>query len=79
MARVTVEDCMLHVDNRFALVFLAFKRARQLIAGSRPLTDVMKNKPPVLALREIAAGKVKFDRDVREALSGKFDIKPPKP
>jgi DNA-directed RNA polymerase subunit omega len=75
MARITVEDCMPYVDNRFALVFLAFKRARQLIAGARPLTDVLKNKPPVLALREIASGKVKFDRDVREALSGKFDVK----
>ena len=76
MARVTVEDCASHVDNRFALVFLAVKRARQLIAGARPLTEVSRNKPNVLALREIATGKVKFDRDVREALSGKFD--PPK-
>ena len=74
MARITVEDCVEHVDNRFALVFLAVKRARQLIAGARALTDVSKNKPAVLALREIAAGKVKFDREVRDALSGKFDV-----
>ncbi len=74
MARITVEDCAAHVDNRFALVFLAVKRARQLISGARPLTEVSKNKPAVLALREIATGKVMFDRDVREALSGKFDV-----
>jgi DNA-directed RNA polymerase subunit omega len=77
MARVTVEDCLPLVDNRFALVFLAAKRARQLMAGARPIHETSKNKPPVLSLREIAIGKVKFDRDVREALSGKFD--PPKP
>ena len=72
MARVTVEDCLPLVDNRFALVLLAAKRARQLMAGARPIIDISKNKPPVLSLREIATGKVKFDRDVREALSGKY-------
>jgi DNA-directed RNA polymerase subunit omega len=72
MARVTVEDCIIHVDNRFALVFLAMKRARQLMAGAKPLTDVSKNKPPVLALREIATGKVKFDQDVRKVLMSKL-------
>ena len=72
MARVTVEDCLPLVDNRFALVLLGSKRARQLMSGARPLIDVSKNKAPVLALREIATGKVKFDRDVREALQGKF-------
>ncbi|MBI3181226.1 MAG: DNA-directed RNA polymerase subunit omega [Myxococcales bacterium] len=77
MARVTVEDCLPQVDNRFALVLLAAKRARQLMAGARPIVEGSKNKPPVLSLREIATGKVKFDREVREALSGKFD--PPKP
>ena len=61
------------VDNRFALVLLGAKRARQLMAGARPVIESSKNKPPVLALREIATGKVRFDRDVREALSGKFD------
>lgn len=72
MARVTVEDCLPMVDNRFALVLLGAKRARQLMAGARPIIDVSKNKPPVLSLREISTGKVKFDRSVREALSGKF-------
>lgn len=73
MARVTVEDCLPLVDNRFALVLLGAKRARQLMAGARPVLDTSKNKPPVLALREVATGKVKFDRDVRETLSGKYD------
>ena len=72
MARVTVEDCLPMVDNRFALVLLATKRTRQLMAGARPLL-AQKNKPPVLALREIATGKVRFDRSVRDALSGKYD------
>lgn len=73
MARVTVEDCLPLVDNRFALVILATKRTRQLMAGARPLQPSSKNKAPVLSLREIATGKVRFDRNVREALSGKFD------
>jgi DNA-directed RNA polymerase subunit omega len=73
MARITVEDCVQHVDNRFALVILATKRARQLIAGASPVLAVGRDKPTVMSLREIATGKVKFDRDVRESLSGKFD------
>jgi DNA-directed RNA polymerase subunit omega len=73
MARVTVEDCLPLVDNRFALVLLATKRTRQLMAGARPLMPATKNKAPVLSLREIATGKVRFDRAVRDALSGKFD------
>ena len=72
MARVTVEDCLPRVDNRVALVLLAAKRARQLMAGARPIIEVSKNKPPVLSLREVATGHVKFDRDVREALIGKY-------
>ncbi len=72
MARVTVEDCLPMVDNRFALVLLGAKRARQLMAGARPIIEVSKNKPPVLGLREIATGKVKFDRDVRNTLMGKY-------
>src|SRR5437588_6952895 len=69
MARVTVEDCLPLVDNRFALALLATKRARQLMAGARPLTEA-KDKPRVLALREVATGKVRFDRPVRAALEG---------
>ena len=63
MARVTVEDCLPMVDNRFALVLLGAKRARQLMAGARPILEISKNKPPVLALREVATGKVRFDRE----------------
>ncbi len=73
MARVTVEDCLPLVENRFALVLLATKRTRQLMAGARPVVENTKNKPPVLALREIATSKVRFDRSVRDALTGKFD------
>jgi DNA-directed RNA polymerase subunit omega len=76
MARVTVEDCMEIVGgNRFALVLLSTKRCRQLMAGARPLQENEKNKPSVLALREIASGKVRFDRNLRDALAGKFDDK----
>lgn len=78
MARVTVEDCLPLVENRFALVLLATKRCRQLIAGARPLLDPGKDKAAVLALREVATGKVRFDRDVRDALLGKFE-RPPHP
>lgn len=73
MARVTVEDCLQKIDNRFALVLLATKRTRQLMAGARPLLAQGKNKPAVLSLREIATGKVRFDRSVKDALEGKFD------
>ena len=57
MARVTVEDCLEHVDNRFSLVHAASMRARQLEKGSRRLFD-SKNKDIVHGLREIASGKV---------------------
>jgi DNA-directed RNA polymerase subunit omega len=67
MARVTVEDCLEKVDNRFALVLLSAKRARQLNKGARPLVD-SKNKAPVTALREVAAGKVRFSKPLRETL-----------
>ena len=67
MARVTVEDCLEKVGNRFALVILAAERARQLSKGARPLVRC-DNKPAVTALREIAEGKVNFEGDVREAI-----------
>ena len=57
MARVTVEDCLRQIDNRFSLVHLAAKRVRQLREGAPPHLDV-KNKEVVLALREIATGDV---------------------
>ena len=54
MARVTVEDCLDHVDNRFQLVLVATKRARQLARGASPFVDWENDKPTVVALREIA-------------------------
>lgn len=58
MARITVTDCLEHVDNRFQLVLVATKRARQLILGSEPLVEPDNDKPTVIALREIAEGLV---------------------
>ena len=59
MARVTVEDCLDFVDNRFELVMVASKRARQIaIEGAEPLVAREGDKPTVLALREVASGKV---------------------
>jgi len=57
MARITVEDCLEKVDNRFELVLVGAKRAKQLLKGARPLV-VSENKEVVTALREIAEGKV---------------------
>ena len=60
MARITVEDCLDVVDNRFELVVLASRRARQLAKGADPTIDNSEHedKPTVLALREIAAGQI---------------------
>ncbi len=58
MARVTVEDCLSKVDNRFELVLVASKRARQLANGKEPLVPWENDKPTVVALREIAEDKV---------------------
>lgn len=68
MARVTVEDCLEMVDNRFLLVMLASKRVKQLYKGARPLIENKGgNKNVVLSLREIAAGKVNFEIASRRA------------
>ncbi len=57
MARVTVEDCLEHVENRFELVMISSKRARQIAnEGKDPLVPIENDKPTVLALREIAEG-----------------------
>ena len=58
MARVTVEDCLENVENRFALVHLASRRAKQIFKGSQPLVDC-KNREHVISLREIAVNKVR--------------------
>ena len=67
MARVTVEDCLEREDNRFALVVLAAQRTRQLMKGANPLVH-SRNKAAVTALREIAAGKVHYDRPSHDAV-----------
>ena len=62
MARVTVEDCLEHVENRFELVMVASKRARQIaVRGAQPLVEWENDKPTVVALREIAEGLIKAD------------------
>ena len=58
MARVTVEDCLENIHNRFDLILVASKRARQIARGAEPMVERENDKPTVLALREIAAGLV---------------------
>jgi DNA-directed RNA polymerase subunit omega len=58
MARVTIDDCIKLIPNRFQLTLAATYRARQLTLGSTPMVEAGRDKPTVIALREIAAGKV---------------------
>ena len=58
MARITVEDCLEHVDNRFDLILLASRRARQISQGADPLVPIENDKPTDIALREIAANLI---------------------
>lgn len=58
MARITVDDCLRRIPNRFQLTLTATYRARQLAAGSTPMVENDRDKPTVIALREVAAGKV---------------------
>jgi len=77
MARVTVEDCLPAVENRFDLVLVASRRARQIALGSKPLVDEEKDKPTVLALREIAAGvmnaKILDEIDAKEKQAEEYE------
>ena len=77
MARLTVEDCLEKIGNRYDLVLLASKRTRQLLMGNEPLIEDQSDKPTVMALREIAAGVVtheniedigqpRFDSDIED-------------
>jgi DNA-directed RNA polymerase subunit omega len=72
MARITVEDCLRKVESRFELVILAARRAKMIMKGAKPLVDA-DNRSIVTALREVAAGKVKFkhpeDREKGSELS----------
>jgi len=61
MARLTVEDCLEHINNRYDLVLLATKRARQLARGAEPLIEEDADKPTVIALREVSQGLVTTD------------------
>lgn len=65
MARVTVEDCLTHEENRFALCILAARRTRQLNRGVPALVE-SKNRSAVTALREIAAQRVRYSHDVTD-------------
>ena len=58
MARITVDDCLKRISNRFHLTLAATYRARQLSAGASPLVEPNRDKPTVIALREIATGKI---------------------
>jgi len=69
MARVTVEDCLENVDNRFELVMLAAKRSRQIATGGKePKVALDNDKPTVVALREIAEGLITDEIMAEEAL-----------
>ena len=58
MARITIEDCLDKIPNRFELTLAATNRARQITAGSTPMLEADRDKPTVIALREMAAGKI---------------------
>jgi DNA-directed RNA polymerase subunit omega len=66
MARITVEDCLKKIPNRFMLVHMAAKRVRQMREGSEYLVASPKNEDIVIALREIAAGKIKLKQQESE-------------
>ncbi len=65
MARVTVEDCLKQVNNRFMLVMMTAKRVKQLYKGAQPLVPQKNNRYVVTALREIAAGKISVETGSR--------------
>jgi DNA-directed RNA polymerase subunit omega len=68
MARITVEDCLENIDNRFELVLTATKRARQIGHGAEPMVEEENDKPTVIALREIAEGLINAEKvDVLQA------------
>jgi DNA-directed RNA polymerase subunit omega len=58
MARITIDDVLARIPNRFELTLAATNRARQITSGAAPLLDADRDKPTVIALREIASGKV---------------------
>jgi DNA-directed RNA polymerase subunit omega len=76
MARVTVQDCLENVANRFELVLVASRRARQVAHGAEPFVPWENDKPTVVALREIAEGHI--TRDIlKEAPPQEYRVRPP--
>jgi DNA-directed RNA polymerase subunit omega len=63
MARITVEDCLRNIKNRFILVHMASQRTRQLLKGAKPLVNAPDNREVVQSLREVAAGKVRLTEE----------------
>ena len=61
MARITVDDCLKRIPNRFDMTLTATTRARQIAVGSVPMVDAARDKPTVIALRELAQGKIGID------------------
>ena len=61
MARITVDDCLKRIPNRFDMTLVATARARQLAIGSAPMVEPARDKPTVVALRELAQGKIGMD------------------
>ena len=61
MARITVDDCLKHIPNRFEMSLAATFRARQITNGAQPMLEASRDKPTVIALRELAAGKYGAD------------------
>lgn len=61
MARITVDDCIKQIPNRFDMTLVATVRARQLAIGSAPMVEPARDKPTVIALRELAQGKIGLD------------------
>ncbi len=77
MARITIEDCLDRVENRFALVHLAAARARMIRPGSSNTHDPLvkaDNKECVVALREVAAGHVFFDNQIQDVLESEMEV-----
>ena len=68
MARITVDDCLKHIPNRFELTLAATYRARQISNGSQPTIDGNRDKATVIALRELAAGK--YGREILDKTPG---------
>ncbi len=61
MARITVDDCLARIPNRFDMTLTATTRARQLAMGASPMIESARDKPTVVALRELAQGKIDMD------------------